>query len=48
LIKEIAARVGYPNANNFATAFKRFHGLSPRAYRAQPQPPEHRISPPPA
>lgn len=35
LIKEVAARVGFDNANNFSTAFKRFHGLSPEVFRTQ-------------
>ena len=35
LVKEVAARVGYPNANNFSTAFKRFHGAPPRAFRGR-------------
>lgn len=38
LVKEIAARVGYPDANNFSTAFKRFHGAPPKAYRGRPAP----------
>ena len=33
LVKEVAARVGYRDANNFSTAFKRFHGAPPRAFR---------------
>jgi DNA-binding response OmpR family regulator len=32
LVKEVAASVGFPNPNNFATAFKRHHGVSPRAF----------------
>jgi hypothetical protein len=40
LIKELAAQVGFTDANNFLTLFKRFHGLSPEAYRAR-----HRSSP---
>jgi YesN/AraC family two-component response regulator len=35
LVKEVAAHVGYPDANNFSTAFKRFHGAPPRAFRAR-------------
>ena len=33
LVKEVAAHVGYPDPNNFSTAFKRFHGAPPRAFR---------------
>jgi AraC-like DNA-binding protein len=33
LVKEVAARVGYPDPNNFSTAFKRFYGVPPRAFR---------------
>jgi len=32
-IKEVARRVGYRDANNFSTAFKRFHGSSPQSHR---------------
>jgi AraC-like DNA-binding protein len=32
-IKEVARQVGYPNANNFSTAFKRFHGSPPQSHR---------------
>ncbi len=32
-IKEVARQVGYPNANNFSTAFKRFHGTPPQSHR---------------
>ena len=32
-IKEVARRVGYRDANNFSTAFKRFHGNSPQSHR---------------
>jgi DNA-binding response OmpR family regulator len=35
LVKEVAAHVGYPDANNFSTAFKRFHGAPPRAFLAR-------------
>lgn len=35
LVKEIAVGVGFPNPNNFATAFKRHHGVSPRVFRAR-------------
>jgi two-component system response regulator YesN len=37
-IKEIAVSVGYPDPNNFSTAFRRFFGVSPRAFRSQPFP----------
>jgi DNA-binding response OmpR family regulator len=40
LVKEVAASVGFPNPNNFATAFKRHHGVSPRVFRMQPRPSE--------
>jgi AraC-like DNA-binding protein len=43
LIKEVATQVGFGDPNNFSTAFKRFHGVSPDAFRAQ-----HRQSSPPA
>ena len=44
LIKEVAAQVGFADPNNFSTVFKRFHGLSPEAFRARhrPSPPEPR------
>lgn len=32
-IKEVARKVGYLNANNFSTAFKRFHGRPPQSHR---------------
>ncbi|AXT30518.1 helix-turn-helix domain-containing protein [Pseudoalteromonas tunicata] len=32
-IMQISERVGYPDSNNFSTAFKRFYQLSPRQYR---------------
>ena len=32
-IKEVARKVGYRDANNFSTAFKRFHGNSPQSHR---------------
>ena len=32
-IKEVARQVGYPNANNFSTAFKRFYGSPPQSHR---------------
>jgi DNA-binding response OmpR family regulator len=35
LVKEIAMGVGFPNPNNFATAFKRHHGVSPRSFRTR-------------
>ncbi len=46
LIKEVAAQVGFSDPNNFSTVFKRFHGLSPEAFRARhrPSPPEPRPS----
>lgn len=34
-VKEVAGHVGFKNANNFSTAFKRFHGVSPEIFRAQ-------------
>lgn len=34
-LKEIAREVGYGNASNFSTAFRRHHGMTPRAYRAR-------------
>ncbi len=33
-IKEVARRVGYGDANNFSTAFKRFHGNPPQSHRS--------------
>ncbi len=42
LIKEVATQVGFSDANNFSTAFKRFHGVSPDAFRAQYRPPSPR------
>lgn len=38
-IKEVARRVGYRDANNFSTAFKRFYGISPQAHRQAAQAP---------
>ena len=32
-IKEVARKVGYRDANNFSTAFKRFHGYPPQSHR---------------
>jgi AraC-like DNA-binding protein len=32
-IKEVARKVGYLDANNFSTAFKRFHGSPPQSHR---------------
>ena len=32
-IKEVARKVGYRDANNFSTAFKRFHGAPPQSHR---------------
>jgi len=32
-IKEVARKVGYRDANNFSTAFKRFHGSPPESHR---------------
>jgi AraC-like DNA-binding protein len=32
-IKEVARRVGYLDANNFSTAYKRFHGDPPQSHR---------------
>jgi YesN/AraC family two-component response regulator len=40
LTKEVATQVGFADANNFSTVFKRFHSLSPEAFRAR-----HRRSP---
>ncbi len=34
-LKEIAGEVGYGSASNFSVAFRRHHGLAPRAYRAK-------------
>lgn len=34
-IKEIAGHLGYRWAGDFGQAFKRIHGMSPRAYRQQ-------------
>jgi AraC-like DNA-binding protein len=34
-IKEIAAAVGYPNALNFSTEFKRIAGYPPSLFRRQ-------------
>lgn len=50
-ITEIAFRVGFNDSNYFARAFRRFTGLSPRAYRGQargrsPNPTTHRPVPP--
>jgi YesN/AraC family two-component response regulator len=42
LIKEVAAQVGFADPNNFSTAFKRFHGVSPDAFRAQHRLPSSR------
>ncbi len=33
-LKEIAEEVGYGSASNLSAAFRRHHGLAPRAYRA--------------
>ncbi|MBI3781674.1 MAG: helix-turn-helix domain-containing protein [candidate division NC10 bacterium] len=35
-IKEVARKVGYRDANNFSTAFKRFYGTSPQSHRGVP------------
>ncbi len=32
-MKEVARTVGYLDANNFSTAFKRFHGNTPQSHR---------------
>jgi YesN/AraC family two-component response regulator len=32
-VKEVARKVGYQNANNFSTAFKRFYGTPPQSHR---------------
>ena len=34
-VREVARRVGYRQAAQFAKAFRRHHGVSPSAYRAQ-------------
>ena len=34
-IKEISARIGYSNALNFSTAFRKFFNVSPQLYRKQ-------------
>ncbi|HSB81583.1 MAG TPA: helix-turn-helix domain-containing protein, partial [Candidatus Methylomirabilis sp.] len=34
-VKEVAIQVGFSDGNNFSTAFKRYHGLSPEAFRAR-------------
>lgn len=34
-LKEIAGEVGYGSASNLSAAFRRHHGLAPRAYRAR-------------
>lgn len=39
-IKEVARKVGYRDSNNFSTAFKRFHGISPQSHRRSPHAPE--------
>ena len=38
-IKEVARKVGYRDANNFSTAFKRFYGTSPHTHRPAVSPP---------
>lgn len=35
-VEQIAARLGYSDASNFATAFRSWSGVSPSAYRRQP------------
>lgn len=37
-VKEISARVGYANALNFSTAFRKFFTVSPQVYRKQGDP----------
>ena len=37
-IKEVARKVGYGDANNFSTAFKRFFGTSPHTHRPDVSP----------
>lgn len=32
-VAEVAAAVGYEDSNNFATAFRRHHGVAPRVFR---------------
>ena len=34
-VKEISARVGYDNALNFSTGFRKRFGISPSEYRKQ-------------
>jgi YesN/AraC family two-component response regulator len=48
LIKEVAGQTGFGDANNFSTAFKRYHGLSPEAFRAQHRPSSPNVPPRPA
>lgn len=36
-IAEVADMVGFQNANNFSTAFRKLYGMSPREYMAQKQ-----------
>jgi len=38
-IKELVGDIGYSHAKNFATAFKRVHGSTPKAFRSQDCPP---------
>ena len=39
-IKEVAVKVGYPDAHHFARAFHDFEGLSPSQYRVAYIPPQ--------
>ena len=39
-IQRIADRVGYPQAANFATAFRDRYGVTPRQLRREPEPPD--------
>jgi AraC-like DNA-binding protein len=44
-IREIAPEVGFRYADNFSTAFKRFHGVSPEAFRARHRPSPAKTTP---
>lgn len=37
-IKQVIGQVGFRDANNFSTAFKRFHGCSPELFRTEREP----------
>ncbi len=34
-VAEVAGRLGYPEVSSFSQAFRRWKGVSPRAYRAR-------------